>query len=267
MSFYANICVFYFIVVLSRPHLQRNMPDVVYHIQQRFSELKISMKSKILVLIFLTNIQNVYCCKCAQSSFIEQIGYSDLIFKGTPISLEISNTSKIYKFVSKKVWKGESKDTFSISTGLDQGSCEFSFQVGKEYVIYSSKLITGFCSRTKQSALKTEEIKLDDFFSKKQELFINDSTTITKTESSFIQEFLKNKKDLNGKRVLFANNHFLYNKKDWYKLNEKYDEIVMELVELTQKEKKTYSIDFIVNSWSKIKVNEKIKQKILSQIK
>lgn len=225
------------------------------------------MKINILILIFIAHIQNAYCCKCANSSFLEHIGYYNLIFKGVPLSLELSKTSKTYKFISKKVWKGKTKDTFFISTGLDQGSCEFKFEIGKEYIIYSNNFETGFCSRNIILKNKTEELKLDDHFAKKQELFINDSITITKIESIYLQEFQKDKIDLFNKRVLFTNNHSLYTKTEWFKYNQDHNEVVLQTIELTKKDKEKYKLDYLVVAWSKIKVNEKIKQKILSQFK
>jgi hypothetical protein len=56
-------------------------------------------------------------------------------------------------------------------------------------------------------------------------------------------------------------------KSNWYKNTLEYKEPAIELLRLNEKEKQIYKADYIFITWSKQKENDKIKNKILKQIK
>ena len=67
-----------------------------------------------------------------------------------------------------KSWKGITNNKITIRTGSDSGDCGYSFQAGKQYLIYAellgdgtvkTELTTNICSPTKKIEDASEEIK------------------------------------------------------------------------------------------------------------
>lgn len=139
-----------------------------------------------LLIIFLTVYSSVgYCCSCIGEATVNQeFKRSDVVFTGKVIYKKIINLTdtlmpavKIqkaeYQLQVSTVLKGKIKqDTVTIITGVGGGDCGFNFEIGKEYIVYSSFenkyypqgnrvskfLYTDICRRTR-SATDTAEIK------------------------------------------------------------------------------------------------------------
>jgi hypothetical protein len=79
-------------------------------------------------------------CKCALPLPVRQsVKKSTMVFRGKVLSVEILKNDRGYnyqrvKFVLKRVWKGESQAYASLSTGMGNGDCGYSFIKGQEYL-------------------------------------------------------------------------------------------------------------------------------------
>jgi hypothetical protein len=109
-----------------------------------------------LLLTFSFFIAQAYNCNCQPIPFEQQFAQSDLIFHGKvkDISLAPDHVNNIIKFDVRKVYKGGSNNLNNVlvSTPATQGSCGFSFEPGKSYIIFAMGsphgLFTTSCTMT-----------------------------------------------------------------------------------------------------------------------
>lgn len=117
---------------------------------------------KILLLgtsLFLLGANAAMACKCAPTTPQQSLERANAVFSGKVIDVDkSSNPSEANRitFEVSKVWKGTNKQKLVITTSSSSASCGYSFQEGKEYLVYAStqdnKLQTGSCSGTKSLA-------------------------------------------------------------------------------------------------------------------
>lgn len=219
------------------------------------------MKEHFLFLALIVSVNSAFACKCAQNSFSNEIKNSELIFKGRVHKIQKGEKEQKIVFITEKIWKGQQQDTFILSTGLDQASCELKTKVGESYIVYSSNNSVNACSRTR-IATNIDEIRLNFLFSE-----LDQEDSINSAENEYLKVLSKSKISFQNKKIIFTINHKITTKSDWHKSTFGYDEPAIQLLELTEKEKQIYNADYIFVTWSKQKVNDKIKNKILSQIK
>jgi hypothetical protein len=142
-----------------------------------------------LLIIFLIVYSSVaYCCSCiGEATLKQELKRSDVVFTGKVISKKVIDTRSPtdtlmqglkmyvaeYKLQVSSIFKGKVKqDTITIITGVGSGDCGFNFEIGNEYIVYSSFenkyypqgntvskfLYTDICRRTRL-ATDTAEIK------------------------------------------------------------------------------------------------------------
>lgn len=111
----------------------------------------------------------VEACSCgtppSPSSALRE---ADRVFRGvvvnsTPMEIRAgapsSNDPVVLEFDVKEVWKGAMEARVSLWTAREESSCGYPFEVGREYLVYTSRamrkpvdglpgLTTGRCSRT-----------------------------------------------------------------------------------------------------------------------
>ena len=61
---------------------------------------------------------------------------SDLVFKGKVHKILKGENEQKIVFIPDKVWKGKQQDTYFLSTGLDQASCELKTKEGESQRTY-----------------------------------------------------------------------------------------------------------------------------------
>ena len=109
------------------------------------------MRQFLLLLILGIFPFSTYCCTCiGEATIYQELKRSDIVFKGKVISKEIiefRDTLMTDVVIQKAKYtlsvlanfKGRIKnETITIITGLGGGDCGFSFEIGKEYIVYSS---------------------------------------------------------------------------------------------------------------------------------
>ncbi|HEY9604053.1 MAG TPA: DUF6174 domain-containing protein [Allocoleopsis sp.] len=114
---------------------------------------------KILLLgtsLFLLGANAVMACKCAPTTPQQSLERSNAVFSGKVIEIDKSSNpseSNRVTFEVSKTWKGTNQKKLTITTSSSSASCGYSFEAGKEYLVYASsqdnKLQTGSCSGTK----------------------------------------------------------------------------------------------------------------------
>ncbi|MDG1994534.1 MAG: hypothetical protein P8J16_08705 [Polaribacter sp.] len=125
------------------------------------------MKKTILILILLFSIGS-YACDCDGVLTVEKAyKQSEKVFTGKIISVKPYN-SKIYEngdetveeysTVSVKIeitslFKGQSKNTIEIITGIGGGDCGYEFAIGEEYLIFAYD--NGFHTKKDDGILET----------------------------------------------------------------------------------------------------------------
>lgn len=125
----------------------------------------------LLITFCFIQTEQVSACSCAISStnntkILVRDAYknSQAIFLGKVLELVKNDSSYSFrvKIQVKKIWKGKLSKTIDISTPLDSAACGFSFETGKEYLVYAyengNKLTTNICSRTKILTGSTEDV-------------------------------------------------------------------------------------------------------------
>jgi len=123
----------------------------------------------------------VYCCDCSEKPSIEENWEkASQVFVGKVIKVDSSLYSeygqKMYSYTIKisKIYKGEiiNEQSFRTILGVSMGSCDYYFEKGKKYLIYTKKdhnaLGCSICSRTNLlQNIQNNELKLlDELYSK-----------------------------------------------------------------------------------------------------
>ena len=109
------------------------------------------VKHFFLIILFTFFSSVAYCCSCIGEATVKQeLKRSDVVFTGKVISKKIIDLTdtlipamKIqkaeFKLQVSTVFKGKIKqDTVTIITGVGGGDCGFNFEIGNEYIVYSS---------------------------------------------------------------------------------------------------------------------------------
>ena len=200
-----------------------------------------------------------------------EIDSADLIFQGIPFDKKQIDSKMIYRFSVGKIWKGEKSDTIEIKTGLGGPDCGMIFELGKAYIVYSKHFETTYCRRNKLVDSTLDDLKLDfKFMPDFSNAFIDNEKRLNSKESEYLnRQFEKTFKDYDftDKSILFTYSTKAISKSDWIYTNWEYDSPSVELVKLTESEKQQTGYDAILVTWSKFMINDKMKTKILKQIK
>lgn len=132
---------------------------------------KIILSLSIITSLFVFNIAFVFACSCIQpTSPKEALKQSTAVFVGEVIDIDVSSgivisSADLVKviFEVSKIWKGPDYKTLILTTARDGVSCGYSFEQGKEYIVYArgkgKKLNVSLCSRTKLLANAQEDIE------------------------------------------------------------------------------------------------------------
>ncbi len=227
--------------------------------------------STILLILFI-GIFKVYSCECSSSNLKNEILNSDLIFQGKVIAKEKVDYKWIYTFKTEKVWKGINHDTIKIKTNVGgEPACEMIFEMGKTYVVFSSKGETDICKRNSLIENTFDGLKLDYKFNTdlSSTSFVNANRVLNKNEANYLSlQFPDLAKIYNftQQRVLFTSNTKVITKKEWYEKFWEYEKPSKQLIILTEKEKEEYGYDTILVTYCKKQITDKMKRKILKQI-
>lgn len=129
---------------------------------------------EILVLffcIFVLNIAFANACSCiAPVTPQEALESSTAVFTGKVVSTEVQNGVMISSgdpvtvtFDVSKIWKGSESQTIVITTAREDASCGYTFEKGKEYIVYAygeeNELGTNICTRTNMLANAQEDLQ------------------------------------------------------------------------------------------------------------
>lgn len=112
---------------------------------------------------------------------------SEYVFVGTVISEQnlLSLTKNKYKFKIKKMYKGKNSDHIEVWTNVNIfDSCVFTYQVGKEYLVYThhekKKLISNSCKSFYLENHINENLKtVEEYYS------INKNVNVDSAEKMF----------------------------------------------------------------------------------
>ena len=119
----------------------------------------------VLTSLIFANPEPVSACSCvAPSSPSGELGKSEAVFVGTVTNIEAKNkvsdklglgSSADLMLVTisvSKAWKGIDQKNITVTTAKSSASCGFSFEKGKEYIVYANSreegLHVSLCSRT-----------------------------------------------------------------------------------------------------------------------
>jgi hypothetical protein len=124
---------------------------------------------KILLLttsLFVLSSNAASACSCLPTTPQQSLKNSGTVFAGKVI--DVVDEAKMHPEVSRpllgfkvtfevsNVWKGQANRQFVVRTSDSSASCGYSFEKGKEYLVYASnqgsQLETGLCSGTKPLA-------------------------------------------------------------------------------------------------------------------
>jgi hypothetical protein len=223
------------------------------------------MNTPFLLFIIVLMSKTAYGCKCNPNNFESEVNVSDLIFKGKVIDVKKVINENIIVFLTEKTWKGKQQDTYFLSTGLDQGNCGLRTEIGENYIVYSSNESVNLCSRTKKARGVIDELRLNYLFNNLVKS--NEIEKINNEENEYIKVLANSKLNYRDKKIVFTINHKILNKKEWFKITFNYDNPSIQIIELNNEERLKYHTDYLFVTWSKQKVTEKVKRRILDQIK
>ena len=206
------------------------------------------------------------------SSWVKnEIDLADLIFQGTPITKKQVDSKMTYYFSVDKIWKGDKSDTIEIKTGLGGQDCGMIFEIGKTYVVFANNGETSYCRKNSLIDSTLNNLKLNYKFTKEfAEAFKNQEKKLNTQESEYLnQQFngLFDNYNFKDKSIIFTISLSVITKADWIETNWEYDNPSVELVELTKEEKEETGYDAILVTWSKFILTDKMKAKILKQLK
>jgi hypothetical protein len=135
-----------------------------------------SIVSRISILLVLAAAAIIvrpncaYACSCRPPGTpAEELNQSDAVFLGRVVevnaargSITGSGDSTTVTFDVSKVWKGQITRTSILVTPGSSASCGFTFEQGKDYVVYGrmneGSLTTNLCSRTRLAEEASEDI-------------------------------------------------------------------------------------------------------------
>lgn len=127
--------------------------------------LKLTIASFFLVpLVFTANSKDACACSCAPlESPKAEFNRSQAVFSGTVIRSRETGEKVQVKLRIAEIWKGDVTEIQSITTWNNSAACGLSFERGKKYLIYASKiddrpLVTSLCTRTKLFANAEQDL-------------------------------------------------------------------------------------------------------------
>src|SRR5688572_9144286 len=119
------------------------------------------MGSRALVIALTACVLGLFpksadACKCApKGPPCEAIGQADAVFVGRVLSIDSrpDTYEHLVRLSVTEGFRGFQLSQVTVTTGLDQASCGYRFQVGESYVVYARRspqgqLSTSTCSRT-----------------------------------------------------------------------------------------------------------------------
>lgn len=225
----------------------------------------------IITIVLISGLTNGFACKCAYQNLKNEIDLADLVFQGTPIDKKQVDSKMIYQFSVDKIWKGDKSDTIEIKTRLGGQDCGMVFELGKTYVVFAKNGETSHCRKNAQIDSTPIDLKLDYKFTNDfSEAFKNNEKKLNTQESEYLNRQFKRELenyDFKDKAIIFTTSTSVISKADWIETNWEYDNPSIELVEMTKKEKEKTGYDAILVTWSKFLLTDKMKKRILKQIK
>lgn len=150
-----------------------------------------------IALIFLCCLtkSNSIACKCFLQTFQVESDNSDLIFKGVVLDKKdsIAIGKVFYTFRATKVWKGVASQNITIETNYGGQACGASFDINKEYVVFSSNLGTSRCRRNSEVSACADMARLDYKYvnSYRQNIAIDTFPILSKPESDYFNTITK----------------------------------------------------------------------------
>ena len=230
------------------------------------------MKQILIILtILISGFTNGFACKCSYQNLENEIDLADLIFKGIPINKKQIDSKMIYKFTVDKVWKGDKTDTIEVKTGLGGQDCGMIFEIGKTYIVFVKNGQTSHCRKNAQIDSTHIDLKLDYKFTNDfTEAFKNQEKKLNTQESQYLNRRFSDELehfDFKDKSIIFTTSMSVISKSDWIETNLGYENPSVELVQLTKQEKEETGYDAILVTWSKFILTDKMKGKILRQLK
>lgn len=224
-------------------------------------------------MLFLSIIINFGCSyRYIKSRLGEEIHSVDLIFQGTAIDKRPSDNKIIYKFAIDKVWLGEFADTIEIKTGSSEKDSGMVFELGGKYVVYSKNGYTNNYRRNSLIDSTLDDLKLDYKFIPEysQTSFVGKDKFLTENESNYLNQQFEYRLPLvnfDGKAIIFTERLNVISKKEWFERFWEYDDPVVFLVKLTEKEKKDTGYDAILVTFYKMWFDKERKLFVLKQVK
>jgi hypothetical protein len=209
---------------------------------------------QLLTTLFILNIYNLYACKCVTNSLGIEIDQSTEIFQGTVEKVEKLDDGIIYEFLIEKIWKGDNSHKKNIKSGFGGGDCGIMFKIGKTYVVYANNGETNRCRRNAEIFETSDDYKLEYYFSKelRDNTFVSDDSILNNYESKYLNEqFEKKDFDFSAKSIAFISNKSIITKQQWYKTNFNHETPVVQLIKLSDEDKRELNYDAILVTWSK----------------
>lgn len=119
-----------------------------------------------IFFLFLTVIHTANACSCIEPlPPSESLEEAETVFSGVVLSKRVRHDTIKVTFKVSCAWKGELKEKITVYTAIQSATCGFSFQRGREYLVYahknqffSTKLTTNLCTRTKELSGADEDI-------------------------------------------------------------------------------------------------------------
>lgn len=168
-----------------------------------------------ITLIFICCFpnNNLLACECYQQSFQDESDKADLIFSGVAIEKKdsISIGKVFYTFRVAKTWKGQSPQNITIMTNFGGPACGATFEINKEYVVFSRNFGTSRCSRNSEVFLCSDIALLNYKYiaSYKQNIGIDTSPFLSAAEGEYFNILFKKytdtlyRMDFANKKVAF----------------------------------------------------------------
>lgn len=124
----------------------------------------------VLVLV-AASWQPTFACSCIMPPPpLDALASSDAVFSGrvtgqfdANLGPMVSSADPVrYTFEVKQVWKGAANPSIVVSSARDGASCGYTFEQGREYLVYANTLEggleTSLCSRTAQLAQAQDDL-------------------------------------------------------------------------------------------------------------
>ena len=162
----------------------------------------------LFVLCCLTK-NKLFACKCFFQTFQVESDNADLIFKGVVLDKKdsIAIGKVFYTFRATKIWKGIASQNITVETNYGGPACGASFDINKEYVIFSSNLQTSKCRRNSVVSICADVARLDYKYvtSFRQNIAIDTFPILSKSESDYFNIITKSGIYIHGENASTIN--------------------------------------------------------------